>query len=82
MPHALQVRRELVIDGDFPDWGADAGDLQAVLGKSLQERAQLATVEIEDVGSPSAADLHEAQAEAGSDLALLGEVVGDLVDKS
>jgi hypothetical protein len=59
--HALQVRWELIVDGDLADWRADAGNVQAMLGKGLPHRVQLAGIEIENVGSPRAADLYVPQ---------------------
>ena len=50
--HALQVRWELIVDGDLADRRADAGNLEIVRSKGLPERVQLALVEVEDVGSP------------------------------
>src|SRR5215210_7265770 len=82
VPHPLQMRREFIVDGYLADGRTNTGNPQPVLGQNVAQGGQLTGVEVEDVDSPRAADLDVAQAKAGSDLALLGEVIGDLVDES
>ena len=65
MPHPLQVRREVLLDGDLADRRADAGDGEPVRGQDLLGRAELIAVEVEDIDVPGAAELQVPQSELG-----------------
>jgi hypothetical protein len=75
------MRWKGVIDVDLAD-GDPMLKPAAVLGESLAQCGQLPLIEVEDIDSPCTADLHVAQAEIASHLALQAEVVGDLIDES